>query len=130
VIVRQYKDEDLESIKALHEKSGLQYQLPDMDAFFSRRVVDDGGKVGMVSLLKLTAEAYLICDPDWRNPAWRMHALQGIHAVCNEDARQKGVVEAVAFIPPVIEKTFRRRLERMGWNRNKPSWKSYWKAVI
>jgi hypothetical protein len=130
VIIRQYKDEDLDSIEALHEKSGLKYSLPDMETFFSRRVVDDAGKIGMVSLLKLTAEAYLICDPEWRNPAWRMNALQSIHAVCNEDARQEGVIEAVAFIPPAIEKTFRRRLERMGWNRNKPSWHSYWKAVL
>jgi hypothetical protein len=130
VIVRQYRDEDLESIKALHEKSGLKYSLPPMDTFFSRRVVDSEHGVGMVSLLKLTAEAYLICDPEWRNPAWRMNALQGLHAVCNEDARQKGVVEAVAFIPPSIEKTFRKRLERFGWNRNKPSWHSYWKEVL
>lgn len=130
MIVRQYKEQDFDRIKEMHEKSGLNYSLPPMDTFFSRRVVDSEDGVGMVSLLKLTAEAYLICDPNWRTPAWRMSALQGIDAVCNEDARQKGVLEAVAFIPPSIEKTFRRRLERMGWNRNKPSWHSYWKAVL
>jgi len=130
MIIREYAESDLACIKRLHERSKLKYSFPDMDDFFSRRVVESGDSVGMVSLLKLTAEAYLICDPEWRTPAWRMEALRQIQDVANDDAKQRGVVEAVAFVPPGIEKTFRRRLERMGWSRNKPSWKSYWKAVV
>src|ERR1700675_3459529 len=130
MIVREYEDADLDRIEEMHKRSGLKYPLPSMDDLFSRRVVESDGKVGMVSLLKLTAEAYLICDPEWRTPAWRMEALRQIQDVANDDAKQRGVVEAVAFVPPGIEKTFRRRLERMGWSRNKPSWKSYWKAVV
>lgn len=130
MIAREYDEKDLVHVLDLHKRSGLKYELPSMDTFFSRRVVESEEGIGMVSLLKLTAEAYLICDPNWRNPAWRMSALDLVQQVANHDARRKGVVEAVAFIPPGIEKTFRRRLERMGWNRNKPSWKSYWKAVI
>ena len=130
MIIREYAESDLSCIQDLHKRSGFKYPFPNMDDFFSRRVVESGDSVGMVSLLKLTAEAYLICDPEWRTPAWRMEALRQIQDVANDDAKQRGVVEAVAFIPPGIEKTFRRRLERMGWNRNKPSWKSYWKAVI
>lgn len=129
MILREYAETDLDRITGMHKDSGLGYTLPSMDTFFSRRVIESGGQVQMVSLLKLTAEAYLICDPNWRNPAWRMEALRQLDAVSNSDAHHAGVVEAVAFIPPSVEKRFRRRLERMGWNRNKPSWHSYWKVV-
>jgi hypothetical protein len=128
--IREYEDADLARIEEMHKRSKLKYPLPSMDDFFSRRVVESVEGVGMVSLLKLTAEAYLICDPEWRTPAWRMEALRQIQTVANDDARHMGVVEAVAFIPPGIEKTFRRRLEKMGWHRNKPSWHSYFKAVL
>ncbi len=130
MILREYDEMDLNRVTEMHKASGLKYNLPPMGTFFSRRVIESDSEVQMVSLLKLTAEAYLICDPTWRNPAWRMEALRQLDAVANHDAKNCGVVEAVAFIPPQIEKTFRRRLERMGWNRNKPSWHSYWKAVL
>jgi len=130
VIVREYTDSDLARIKEMHKQSGLKYPFPDMDGLFSRRVVESGGEIEMVSLLKLTAEAYLICDPEWRTPAWRMEALRQLDMAANEDARHMGVVEAVAFIPPIVEKRFKRRLKKMGWHRNKPSWHSYWKEVL
>ncbi len=130
MILREFGELDLSRVTEMHKASGLKYSLPPMSTFFSRRVIESDNEVQMVSLLKLTAEAYLICDPSWRNPAWRMEALRQLDAVANHDAKQWGVVEAVSFIPPQIEKTFRLRLERMGWSRNKPSWHSYWKAVI
>jgi hypothetical protein len=129
VIVREYTDNDLDRVVELHTRSGLKYPLPNMGDFFSRRVIEDKEGIGMVSLLKLTAEAYLICDPKWRTPAWRMEALKQIQEIANGDAVRKGVVEAVAFIPPSIEKTFKKRLKQTGWSKNKPSWHSYWKAV-
>jgi hypothetical protein len=130
MIIREYTDTDLDCLKDLHKRSGFKYPFPDVADFFSRRVVESGEGIGMVSLLKLTAEAYLICDPDWRTPAWRMEALNQIQIVANHDAKDKGVVEAVAFIPPNIESTFKRRLKQMGWSRNKPSWHSYWRPVL
>ena len=129
MILREYDESDLDRVTEMHKASGLKYSLPPMDTFFSRRVIESEGQPQMVSMLKLTAEAYLICNPTWRNPAWRMEALRQLDAVSNSDAHHAGVVEAVAFIPPSVEKRFRRRLERMGWNRNKPSWHSYWKVV-
>lgn len=130
MIIREYQDSDLNHIKDLHKRSGFKYPFPDMADFFSRRIVGSGDEVGMISMLKLTAEAYLICDPEWRTPAWRMEALRQVQSLANSDAKAKGVVEAVAFIPPSVEKTFRRRLGKMGWHRNKPSWHSYWKEVL
>jgi hypothetical protein len=130
VIIREYAESDLNCIQDLHKRSGFKYPFPDMDDFFSRRVVESGDGIGMVSLLKLTAEAYLICDPEWRTPAWRMEALRQIQDVANDDAKERGVVEAVAFIPPALEKTFKRRLKKMGWHRNKASWHSYFKEVL
>jgi hypothetical protein len=118
LIIRQFTEHDLDWIKKVHKESGFDYELPTFSGenFFSRRVVADHQAEGMASFMKLTAEAYLICDPTWRNSAWRYEALRQLQTICNKDAQYYGVKEVHCFIPPEIEKTFGRRLKRMGWS--------------
>lgn len=115
--VRQYEASDLSKIQALHRASGFRYDLPDLlgQEFFSRRVLADGDRLTMAGFLRLTAEAFLVCDPGWRTPAWRMEALRQLHTVCHRDAAEKGIAEVNAFLPPQVERQFGRRLKRMGW---------------
>lgn len=130
MLIREYKDSDLDDIKRMHKASGFGYGLPPMDECFSKRVVEDESGIGMVSMLRHCAEAYLICDPKWRNGAWRFEALRQLQAVANDDARQVGVVEALAAIPPVVEQRFRRRLINTGWVRCRTKWIWYAKKVV
>jgi hypothetical protein len=129
--IREYTDADFARIKTLHEESGLDYQLPKFprDEFFSRKVVGNDGEVGMATFLKLTAEAYLICDPVWRNPAWRFEALRQLSCQCNEDAKVAGVTEVVAFLPPKMATNFGRRLGKLGWNKIRNNWECVYHRV-
>ncbi|MBU6231681.1 hypothetical protein KGP36_03350 [Patescibacteria group bacterium] len=127
--VREYKESDLDRLKELYHNSGFDYYLPGMNEFFSKRVVDSPDGIAMAAFLKLNAEAYLICDPKWRNPAWRMEALRQLESVCREDAVEKGAMEAVSFIPPQLNKTFGRRLSKMGWSPCRPEWQCYFKVI-
>lgn len=131
MLVRQYTEADFAQIQSLHNASGFDYALPSLSRkeFFSRRVAGDGETVGMAAFLKLTAEAYLICNPRWRNPAWRFEALRQLSHECNSDARDAGVQEVVAFLPPKVVSTFGRRLGKLGWNKIRNDWRVVYHGV-
>ena len=129
--VREYTEADYERVKELHASSGLDYILPSLsrEEFFSRRIIGDGQEIGMGAFLKLTAEAYLICDPKWRNPAWRFEALRQLSMQSNTDARSAGVTEVTAFLPPKMVKTFGRRLGKLGWEKVRNDWQCVYHTV-
>lgn len=129
--VREYSDEDFETIRKLHEQSGFDYRMPPLSSqeFFSRRVVEDNSGFGMGAFMRLTAEAYLVCNPEWRTPAWRFEALRQLCHVCNDDARNRDVKEVGAFLPPQAEVKFGKRLIKMGWGMCREDWHYYYKGV-
>ena len=117
MIVAEYTGADLERIKTLHRQSRFEYALPDLSdaSVFSRHVVRDGTDIAMAAFLKLSAEAYLVCDPSWRNPAWRMEALRQLQEAGRIDAERQGIASVHAFPAKEVEKHFGRRLQRLGW---------------
>jgi|SRR5208283_2742192 len=127
--VREFTANDLRRIEELHRNSGYEYVLPPVlsdQSFFSRRIVGDAEDVAAAAFLRLTAEPYLIVNPNWRTPAWRMEALRKIHEACRQDAIRKGVGEVTAFLPPQVEKRFGKRLLRMGWKHYVgPEWRAF-----
>jgi hypothetical protein len=128
--VREYTDADFTAVKRIYEASGFGYTLPNLsgEGFFSRRVVGGVQDVGMACFLRRTAECYLISDPNWRTPAWRLEAIRQLHRTGLADAREAKVQEIIAFLPPQVEQKFGRRLKRdFGWNdweRGK-EWRGY-----
>jgi hypothetical protein len=131
MLVRQYTEADFAQIKELHSASGFDYKLPSFSSkeFFSRRVAGDGKTVGVAAFLRLTAEAYLICNPRWRNPAWRFEALRQLSYECNADARSAGVQEVNAFLPPKMVAGFGRRLDKLGWEKTRNDWRCVFHKV-
>jgi hypothetical protein len=129
--VQQYTEADFDRVKELHGQSKLDYKLPSLSGkeFFSRRVIKDDASLGMAAFLKLTAEAYLICDPKWRNPAWRFEALRQLSMQCNDDAREAGVSEVCAFLPPKMVGRFGRRLGTLGWQKIRNDWQVVYHEV-
>lgn len=130
MIVDNYTDADFDRIKSLHTVSKLKYPLTSVpsEEFFSRRVIRSDESIRVAAFLRLTAEAILICDPTWRNPAWRFDAIKQISNVCRQDAAEIGIREVVAFIPPRIESGFKKRLVEMGWSSTR-RWPVYYTRV-
>lgn len=128
--IRDYADMDLPRIQELHQQSNLGYSLPDMNTFFSKKVVEGDGDIGMAVFQRLNTEVFLICNPKWRTPAWRLAAIKNLDRVCGAEAFAAGAREALAFVPPVIEETFHKRLAQMGWLLSKPYWNCWYKAVV
>lgn len=127
MIVREVTAHDIPKIEALHRRSGFVFDLDtSSEGLFSRRVVSDGDRIAMAAFLKRTAEVVLVCDRDWKNPAWRAEALRQLQEICEGDCRHAGIAEVNCFLVPSIAKNFGRRLTRMGWkNYGSESWKCF-----
>jgi hypothetical protein len=85
------------------------------------------GIVG-ASLLRLTAEAYLLLDPKAGTPRERWEWLLELHAATEQEAARRGLEDAHAWLPPEIAAKFGKRLMRLGWVRD-DAWTPYCKRV-
>lgn len=138
MIERPMIPEDVTSVTELHRACGLEYELPDLNcrSMLVKHVIEDEGKVPMAALVRMTAEMYLLVDAKWRSPAWRSQAFSRLeHGVEErlshlylqstahpfESARH--VEDECCWMPPVLEKSFGRRLMRYGWLKNE--WPTY-----
>jgi hypothetical protein len=65
VIVREYKESDLDALRRMHVSQGFEYPFPDLadPIFVSKLLVEnDFGRPVMASLARLTCEMYLLVD--------------------------------------------------------------------
>jgi hypothetical protein len=139
--IREYTPEDLDALRRMHAAQNFGYPLPDLDSpmFVSKLVLEDddedaraenGGdrgreladrnspRVAMAVLLRLTAETYLLHDPDAGTPRQRWQRLLALHDAARRDAAARGLDDVQAFLPPRIARAFGRRLSRLGWTRD------------
>lgn len=65
MIIREYKESDLDALRAMHARQGFDYPFPDISdpIFVSKLVLEDSsGRPVMASLARLTCEMYLLMD--------------------------------------------------------------------
>jgi hypothetical protein len=143
--VREYTEHDLEALQAIHSAQGFEYTLPDLrNPLFVTKLVlaenapangnqageefsvsnSQSGRIVGAALLRLTAEAYLLLDPDAGTPRERWQWLLALQAAAERDAWQRGLEDVHAWLPPPIAKKFGKRLERLGWIRD-DAWTPY-----
>ncbi len=131
--IREYTSADFHTLRRMHAAQGFGYPLPDLDSpiFVTKLVLEedeDGGReesgelldgkssrVVMAVLLRLTAEAYLVHDPDAGTPRDRWRHFLALHGAALQHAAARGLDDAQAFLPPRVAKSFGRRLARLGW---------------
>jgi len=134
MLVREYKEQDLESLQQIHAGQNFPYAFPDLrnPLFLTKIVLTDGEgsneKIRGAALLRLTAEAYLLLDPSQGTPRERWQSLLALHQAAQQDAWRRGLEDVHAWLPPAIEKKFGRRLERLGWLRD-AAWTPYCKRL-
>ena len=87
-------------------------------ASHERRSTDHEPRIVMAVLLRLTAETYLLHDPDAGTPRQRWQQLLALHEAARRTAIAKGLDDVQAFLPPRIARAFGRRLARLGWTQD------------
>jgi hypothetical protein len=130
--IREYTEGDLDALRAIHATQGFDYTLPDLSnplfvtkLVLTRENIAPGGAATPraetilgAALLRLTAEAYLLLDPQAGTPRERWQWLLALHAATERDAWQRGLEDVHAWLPPPITKKFGKRMERLGWVRD------------
>jgi hypothetical protein len=152
MLVREYQERDLAALRAIHAAQGFEYKLPDLSnpLFVTKLVLTDGNAETQnedrqledgatrargnepkgncpilgAALLRLTAEAYLLLDPNAGTPRERWQWLLALHAAAERDAWQRGLEDVHAWLPPPIAGKFGKRIARLGWLRD-DSWTPY-----
>lgn len=126
-MIRPYNAGDMPRIREMYQQHSFAYELPDFNkpSFPIRLVLDDeNGKTVMAAFAHLTAELYLLADGNAGTPEQRWKRFQELHQAGLEMAYYPGGLDDLhCWIPPQIEKSFGRRLKRLGWA--KALWPSY-----
>jgi hypothetical protein len=143
--VREYQQKDLDALRAIHAAQGFEYALPDLSnpLFLTKLVLtagpndgcananvcaSDAGTIVGAAFLRLTAEAYLLLDPQLGTPRHRWQWLLALHAATERDAWQRGLEDVHAWLPPPIAGKFGKRITRLGWIRD-DTWTPYCKKL-
>jgi hypothetical protein len=142
--IREYHDSDRTALRQIHAAQNFPYAFPDLSnpLFLTKIVLTDGqesvgpgapatpsgaeheprntarGKLLGAAFLRLTAEAYLLLDPQLKNPRDRWNAILALHAAAQNDAQLRGLEDVHAWLPPAIAQKFGRRLAKLGWRRD------------
>ncbi|MGB6959142.1 MAG: hypothetical protein WA829_07270 [Candidatus Acidiferrum sp.] len=144
--VREYTEGDLAALRAIHAAQGFDYPLPNLrnPLFVTKLILSEAEgneeshpsakteqpqeKIIGAALLRLTAEAYLLLDPNAGTPRQRWQWLLQLHAATEHDAWQRGLEDVHAWLPPPIARTFGKRIAHLGWNRD-DAWTPYCKRL-
>jgi hypothetical protein len=126
MLVRDARPQDIEQIAAIHAAMGMDYQMPNLESplFLIQKVAEADGKIIAASALKLEAETYLWIAPEL-SAREKVDAMYGMQPQLIAEAWAKGLDNVVAWIPEDVEKKFRRRLETLGWQRDREGWHSW-----
>jgi hypothetical protein len=141
MLIREYCEDDLAALRAIHSRQGFPYEFPDLrnPLFLTKIVLTDGDPDGhsgeqsketirAAALLRLTAEAYLLLDPRAGTPCQKWQWILALHEAARRDAWHRGLEDVHAWIPPAIAEKFGRRLMRLGWIRD-DAWTPYCKRL-
>ena len=145
MLIREYRESDLALLRAIHAAQGFDYPLPDLrnPLFVTKLVLAEEAptqheenrqleagatRIFGAALLRLTAEAYLLLDPNAGAPSERWQSLLALHAAAERDAWHRGLEDVHAWLPPPIAKKFGKRIARLGWLRD-DAWTPYCKKL-
>lgn len=129
MLIRNYTEEDLGALKHLHAARSMPYSFPNLSSplFLSKIVLERDSEIFAAALLRVTAEAYVLLDPEAGTPCDRWRALLLLHEAARGDAARRGLDDAHCWVPPQVARSFGRRIESLGWEREK--WDCYSRSV-
>lgn len=119
-MIRPYRTSDAIDLRQIFEQQGIEYECLDFNdrSVLSKVVFEKDGKAGMAILCRLTAEAYFLMDKEFGLPDEKWAAFLQLHEAAREDCLKRGLTDVYCWVPPMIAKSFGRRLMRIGWGRN------------
>jgi len=130
--IRDYRPEDFESVKAIHEASEIDYKMPDLNSplFLVKKVLEVDGVVRAAYGLRIQVEAYLwLAKGDWAKPREKMDYVKELDTVSTLAAWMEGVDDCVVYVPPGMERFGKRIEEELGFSKPRSGWQAFSKAT-
>lgn len=131
-VIRDYRPKDFEAIKRIHEASGLDYNLPELDRpiFIVKKVMEVDGVVRAALATYIQAELYLWLDKsDWGDPEQKFLAIKALDREVMEETWLKGVDCAVLWLPPNMESFAKRLTKDFGFTKDRDGWVTFSKPT-
>lgn len=131
-IVRDYQPSDFARVKEIHEATGIDYELPNLDSplFLVTKVLEVDGVVRQCGGLYLQCEVYLWADStDWADPTEKLEGIQALNDAGMRDAWLRGIEQAVLWLPPGMERFGDRLIEDLGFTKDRDGWHTYSRAT-
>ena len=127
---REGTEEDYRRIAEMHERQNLGYPLPPLHdrSIVTKLVAEHGDRIVFAALLRLTSEAYLIASPEG-TPEERWEILKTGNYHLMKLAWRDGFSDINCFVPPKMERSFGKRLVKLGWEKSWPAY-SIWPGAI
>lgn len=127
-MVRDIEARDVQDIQVIHEKTGFDYNMPDLLVdplvLVKKVYVDSSGKVVAAAICRIEAETMLWLDPDTPTEE-KVEVMAELNVAICQDAYLEGLDTLTCRLPPGIEDKFQKRLKLMGWERNRPCWSEW-----
>jgi hypothetical protein len=126
LIVRPFTGDDLEEFRRIHAESKLDYIFPDLSSplFLNKTVVERDGKPTTLLAGKIDIEAYLMTSGTAKE---RLEDIEAVQPVFLHELWLKGIDSAYCGVPKVVDRHFRKHMERLGWERGRPEWINYFR---
>jgi len=131
VVVRDFTLSDLERVKEIHERSGIDYAFPDLKSplFLVTKVIERNGIVRALGGAYLQAECYLMLDKsEWASPEEKLETVRLLDKAVMETLWLNGVDQAVLWLPPGMERFGERLVEDLGFTKDR-EWLTYSKRT-
>lgn len=120
-MIRDVEKSDHFTLQAVHNASGLDYQMPDLDdSLFIVKVTD--GHHGLA--VKLEGTVYLWLDHAHGTPEERWQIFHELVEEAKKQAWAKGLDTLTCVVPPELQKSFDKRLREIGMDLDRP-WPKY-----
>lgn len=116
VKIRRFQPSDLLRMLAIHRRQGFDYAFPPLSEFCAAEVIENGHGPDTGLFLRRSAEAYMIMEPSM-SPPEKMSRMSMLAMIGPEIAREQGIGEVYALIPPEIEQAMQKRLFQLGWEK-------------
>ena len=125
-MIREYEEKDFEAIRMMHIGSGLPsncFPDPHDPNFCVRLVAEENGRVVEAAMVRVVGEGYVLVDHASATPEKRNEILERMIARGLMESSYRGLDQVTAWIPPLLEKSFGKRLENLGFMRS--PWPSF-----
>lgn len=126
MIARELKDSDFPALRQMYESTDFhQLPFPDLRNMLHVSVVADGNdEPVMAGYARLVPEVTLISAPGGStHPLLKLQGIALLHDEFRKALEAKGYYEAIASVPPQLERNYGRHLQRhFGWKR---SWAAF-----